>query len=137
MIGRGRGRGKRRTDDHLQRPGFLHKPQRFTYPFSMASFQLRDHGLVGIRFPYSKERVDAIKCIEERKWNKDTQEWEVPVSEAKRAAEVLQEDWSSVPKSVRDAYEETVGGKILLAVDNTFTRIRGHDLPMEAIEDAT
>ncbi len=103
----------------------------------MATFQLRGNGLVGIRFPYSKERVDAIKCLDDRKWNKLTSEWEIPISEVKRAAELLGEDWLSLPKSVRDSYEETLGGKILLTVGNTFTRIRGHDLPIEAVEDAT
>lgn len=103
----------------------------------MAVFQLRGNGLVGIRFPYSKERVDLIKSLDDRKWNKETSEWEIPVSEAKKAAEMLSEDWQSLPKSVRDGYEEALGGKILLTIGNTFTRIRGHDLPMEAIEDAT
>jgi superfamily II DNA or RNA helicase len=103
----------------------------------MATFQLRGNGLVGIRFPYSKERVDAIKSLDDRKWNKESSEWEIPISEAKRAAEILGEDWQSLPKSVRDGFEEALGGKILLSVGNTFTRIRGNDLPMEAVEDAT
>jgi superfamily II DNA or RNA helicase len=103
----------------------------------MATFQLRGNGLVGIRFPYSKERVDAIKSLDDRKWNKESSEWEIPISEAKRAAEILGEDWQSLPKSVRDGFEEALGGKILLTVGNTFTRIRGNDLPMEAVEDAT
>lgn len=102
----------------------------------MIGFQLRQNGLVGIRFPYSRDLVEAIKGLDDRKWNKETAEWEIPVSEVKKAAEILGVDWQSLPKSVRDGYEETLGGKILLTIGNTFTRIRGHDLPMEAIEDA-
>ncbi len=103
----------------------------------MTTFQLRGTGLVGIRFPYSKERVEAIKRLDDRKWNKETSEWEIPVSEAKKAAEILGVKWQDISKSVREGYEEALGGKILLIVGNTFTRIRGHDLPMEAVEDAT
>lgn len=103
----------------------------------MTVFQLRDNGLVGIRFPYSKERVEAIKRLDDRKWNKETSEWEIPVSEAKKAAELLGVDWNSLAKSVRDGYEQSLGGNIRLTIGNTFTRIRGHDLPMEALEDAT
>ncbi|MBK7494741.1 MAG: hypothetical protein IPI28_04795 [Candidatus Omnitrophica bacterium] len=99
-------------------------------------FQVRQEGVIGVRFPYDKTKVDAIKCIEGRRWNKENQEWLIPAAFLDQAVELLGGEWPLVPKEVVEEYEKSRAAGTRLIVGNTFTKIQGHDLPLEDIEEA-
>jgi superfamily II DNA or RNA helicase len=103
----------------------------------MIWFELLPNGRLGIRFPYSKERVEAIRALPDRQWNKEAERWEVPLSSLKDVSDLFEVPMEQVPKTVRDAFESSGGGKTVLSIENTFTRIAGSDLPMEALDEAT
>ncbi len=102
----------------------------------MIVFQVRQEGVIGVRFPYDKTKVDAIKCIEGRRWNKENQEWLIPAAFLDQAVELLGGEWPLVPKEVVEEFEKSRAAGTRLIVGNTFTKIQGHDLPLEDIEEA-
>lgn len=103
----------------------------------MVRFRFLPTGRVGVHFVYSKDRVDAIRRLPDRVWNKEDEEWIVPLSSLGQVAELLEVPFENVPKTIRDAFQRAGSGKTLLLVDNTYTRIEGSDLPMEVLEKAT
>jgi superfamily II DNA or RNA helicase len=91
--------------------------------------------MVGVHFPYSKDAVAAIKRLQERRWNAETQEWEVPLPLLPQVVEILFDKWESLPLTVREAFEKHGHTKPILGIDNTYTAMTGYDLPVAAIDD--
>ncbi len=103
----------------------------------MAQFVLIPNSILEVRFPYSESRVRALKLLPVRNWNKEKECWEIPVSLLKEACEALGQDFETVPRSIRDAFEREKKTEIRISVENSKSRIEGPDLPIEEIDEAT
>ncbi|MCA9412817.1 MAG: DEAD/DEAH box helicase [Candidatus Omnitrophica bacterium] len=120
-----------RTVHLLNRPRLL-----YPYPV-MAQFILVENATLQVRFPYSEKKVQALKRLPVRNWNKEKECWEIPVSLLKEACEALGQDFETVPRSIRDAFEREKKAAIRIAVENSKTKIEGPDLPIEEIDEVT
>jgi superfamily II DNA or RNA helicase len=103
----------------------------------MAQFILIENSRLQVRFPYDERKVQALKRLPVREWNKEKECWEVPLSSLKEICEALGQDFEMVPRSIRDAFEREKKTAIRVTVENSRTRIQGPDLPVEEIDEAT
>lgn len=103
----------------------------------MAQFTLFENARLGVRFPYDERKIQALKRLPVRSWNKERECWEFPLSSLKEVCAALALDFEMVPRSIRDAYEREKTAAVRIVLDNSRAKIVGPDLPVEDIEDVT